>query len=626
MNEKKICFIICVNNQLYCDECIKYLNKLEVPDGFEVDLLTIQDAESMAKGYNEAMEASDAKYKIYLHQDTFIINTNFLYEIIDIFEKDSQIGGIGVVGGESFLSNDVTRPNELYGNVITMNSYESYISTKYKADYKKHIEIEDSYAGVGCIWSLLFATSVDLAWEELGENDWNYCTVIQSLKMKENGYKLVVPKQDKPWCIHDGNNWGETYKKSFIETLRNRFESLVPQNYSERILFCNSKEIQYPSFVFSLCRLGYNVEVYYEVISCLEYEEEAEKRLEEWITRNDYNVLISYEFASTIAEAAEKAGIKYISWAWDSPLLQYYLPEAKYASSYKFMFDKGEVDRLKEKGLKNIYHLPLVTDTFCSSGLVIDKEDEKKYSHEISFIGQMYFTDLRYKLNTMFSEKNVLKIKNILENDICDWHDYKIIYDKLDDEIFEEYCRNQDSYGNNDFTRGKFEVGMFRNIAYFERVKVLNALAEHYNVDIYTKGDTSELKNVNIHGTASNLSEAPKIFHLSKINLNITVHSIKTGAPLRIFDIMGVGGFVISNYQEELAELFIEDKEIVLFRDIDELLDKVDYYLHHDKQRTLIAMNGYQKVSKLYTYDNAIVKMFDIAGIPKASAESVLYK
>lgn len=41
MNEQKICFIICYNNELYLSECIRYLNRLEIPDGFELDLLTI---------------------------------------------------------------------------------------------------------------------------------------------------------------------------------------------------------------------------------------------------------------------------------------------------------------------------------------------------------------------------------------------------------------------------------------------------------------------------------------------------------------------------------------------------------------------------------------------------------
>ena len=98
MNEQKICFIICYNNELYLSECIRYLNRLEIPDGFELDLLTIAQAESMTAGYNAAMQASDAKYKVYLHQDVFVLYRGFLKDTIALFLKHPEIGIIGMVG------------------------------------------------------------------------------------------------------------------------------------------------------------------------------------------------------------------------------------------------------------------------------------------------------------------------------------------------------------------------------------------------------------------------------------------------------------------------------------------------------------------------------------------------
>ena len=53
MNDKKICFIMCVNDKLYEEECIRYIQKLNVPEGYEVEQLSIWDAPSMAAGYNE---------------------------------------------------------------------------------------------------------------------------------------------------------------------------------------------------------------------------------------------------------------------------------------------------------------------------------------------------------------------------------------------------------------------------------------------------------------------------------------------------------------------------------------------------------------------------------------------
>ncbi len=78
MNSKKFCFIMCSNDTQYEQECIKYINNLLIPEGYELDIKVIRDAASMTEGYNRGMNSSDARYKIYLHHDTFIINKNFL--------------------------------------------------------------------------------------------------------------------------------------------------------------------------------------------------------------------------------------------------------------------------------------------------------------------------------------------------------------------------------------------------------------------------------------------------------------------------------------------------------------------------------------------------------------------
>ena len=87
VDRNKICFILCTNDEQQLDECMMYLSLLHVPDGFSVDVVTVWDAKSMASGYNEGMCSSDAKYKIYLHQDTFIVEPFFLDKLIKIFKK-----------------------------------------------------------------------------------------------------------------------------------------------------------------------------------------------------------------------------------------------------------------------------------------------------------------------------------------------------------------------------------------------------------------------------------------------------------------------------------------------------------------------------------------------------------
>ncbi|WP_051199649.1 glycosyltransferase family protein [Butyrivibrio fibrisolvens] len=97
-SNRKIAFIICTNNKIQFDECKLYIDKLIVPDGYETELIPIYGAVSMTSGYNSAMAETDARYKIYMHQDVYIINKYFLLNIIDIFNKDDSIGMIGMIG------------------------------------------------------------------------------------------------------------------------------------------------------------------------------------------------------------------------------------------------------------------------------------------------------------------------------------------------------------------------------------------------------------------------------------------------------------------------------------------------------------------------------------------------
>lgn len=613
MNDKKFCFIICFDNDFYLNECISYIQKLIVPEGYEVDLITCDTEQSIVKSYNEAMKSTDAKYKIYLHQDTFIVNENALSDLIDIF-KDETIGAVGVVGGENVNSNRFSAASDVYGQVITQNDFDRSFSASNKIEYRENGEVDEFVKDMGVLWGCFIATSGDFEWEELWENDKRFYSYVYSLVIREKGFRTVVPKTEAPWCIHDGNNGGYPITKVELDVFQKRFGNLIEDKLYKRILFCYTKEVVYPTIVMSLCRMGYEVEVYSEAISCVHYQGEMELRLEDWLERNDYECLISFEFSYAIAEAAEKKGIKYLSWAWDSPLLQYYHPMAKADTTYAFMFDRGEADILKEYGLPHIYHLPLVTDVYYSNGLVINPEDEKKYSHDVSFIGQMYETKMSDDMEEYFGSATD-KARDVFDNHICNWHENESIFKYMDDEIFEGFCSKRDMIDNVDYNKAYFNCMVYRNIAYRERVRILNALGEHFNVDLYTKGRTSELKNINIHEPVHSTNVAPKIFHLSKINLNVTLHCIRTGAPLRVFDIMGVGGFVMSNYQEELAELFVPDKEIVLFKDIDELIEKTDYYLKHEDVRIRIAMNGYKRVRKDYTYDVALRKMFEMADV-----------
>ena len=142
-----------------------------------------------------------------------------------------------------------------------------------------------------------------------------------------------------------------------------------------------------------------------------------------------------------------------------------------------------------------------------------------------------------------------------------------------------------------------------------ERLRLLGSLSEHFAVDLYTGSDTSSLPKVCNKGLARTYSEMPKIFRLSRINLNMTAKSIKSALPLRIWDILACGGFVMTNYQSEIPEYFEIGTDLETYASEDELLEKCAYYLAHEDDRRQIAENGFRKVKEFHSLELRLGEM-----------------
>lgn len=198
MPEKGICFILCTNDRFYAEECIYYINHLNVPEGYWIDVLTVEEAESMTAGYNEAMEYSQAKYKVYLHQDTFLINPDFLQDILYIFEHNPQIGMIGNVGVRKMPESGVMWDADRFGMLYEQHIYETQLLLN-----GIDTITEEKYLEVDAIDGFIMITQYDVKWRSDLFNKWDFYDCSQSMEFIRQGYKVAVPKMCRPWCVHD---------------------------------------------------------------------------------------------------------------------------------------------------------------------------------------------------------------------------------------------------------------------------------------------------------------------------------------------------------------------------------------------------------------------------------------
>lgn len=199
MDNRKIAFIICSNNDLYYNECVYYINRLQIPTGWHTEILRMPDAKSMTAGYNEGMKASDAKYKVYLHQDVFLYNEYFIADIVKAFMGNEHLGMIGLLGRHGGFPKDArTWSSWNIGCCLAGNGMETWLFNPNNLPHKP-----SNIAPVDAIDGMLMATQYDLPWREDLGLGWDFYDVSQSLEFRKAGYQVGIPYQETPWCLHD---------------------------------------------------------------------------------------------------------------------------------------------------------------------------------------------------------------------------------------------------------------------------------------------------------------------------------------------------------------------------------------------------------------------------------------
>lgn len=323
--------------------------------------------------------------------------------------------------------------------------------------------------------------------------------------------------------------------------------------------------------------------------------------------------VFSINFYPAISDICEKLNTVYACWSVDCPVTELFANQIKNGHNRVFLFDKTQYERIYRHNPECVYYLPLGTnvDRLDKTNMTINASDRKKFSSDISFVGSLY------------NEKNPLKKLKLtdktrgfidgVERAQLNIFGVNFIEDVLTDDVVQELKGAKIEKHEmlvepiDHYVAAHAFIGM--DLAEKERILTLNTLAKHFNVDFYTLSDTSDLVGVKNCGPANSLTEMPKIFNLSKINLNITMRPIQTGLSLRIFDVLGSGGFLISNYQAEIETMFTPGVDLETYGSIEELVDKCAYYLEHEDQRKQIALNGYNKVKSMYTVEHRMKQM-----------------
>ena len=368
----------------------------------------------------------------------------------------------------------------------------------------------------------------------------------------------------------------------------------------------------------TLRKMGYKVEEYPKVQENSILNDEETEAVVAYVKRHRITHLMSIHLIYNLALAAYKAEIKYVSVIWDAPYIKIFSPFGRLTSSYFSVFDRLDQERFRSAGISHTLNQPLAVN---KSDVLAWSRNARKvlagtYINDICFVGSLYEDNLFDERVKNMPSVIVDYFNSIFEEAAFRWDGVNRVYGKTGRDIL-RYMEmiNPEFHVDNRLDiddTSLFEISyLVRKIANIERVAVLSTLAETYHVVLHTvsKVEEGQLGNVEVRLPVKPGKDAAVVYAGSKINLNLSLKGIEGGTPQRVMDVMGAGGFVMTNYCEETAELFEENKEIVMFKTPEELLEKVEYYLQHDKEREQIARAGHDKVLDCYTYEKKLEKL-----------------
>ena len=387
------------------------------------------------------------------------------------------------------------------------------------------------------------------------------------------------------------------------------------------ILFYRYNSICEPDVIASFRKLG--ISVIEETIQITENKltgGQIVERVGKLLKKHCFLFVFSINFFPAVSEVCELMQVPYVCWTVDVPVLELFSDSLKNKCNRIFLFDRSQYLYFKDRNPENIFYLPLAAnvDKWDRVIAAASGTDRKRFRSDISFVGSLYGEKNAYRKIEGLSEYAKGYVNGLVEAQL-QIYGANLIEASLSDRLMNEMDRlvpdmHQPLCEGDEAAQRYLIAHCFigSEIAQTERIRLLNVLAECYNVDLYTLSAADELIGVNVHRGAKTQTEMPILFHESRINLNITMRPIAMGLSLRVFDICGCGGFLMTNWQEELPGMYEPGVEAEFFASQEELLDKVGYYLEHDDERNAIAKRGYTRTKGEHTYDARISEMIKL--------------
>lgn len=166
-----------------------------MPEGFQAEICIVENAKSMTQGYNVACKSTNAKYKVYLHQDTFIFDRLFTIKLLDIF-RQNEYQLLGVAGCKQMPESGMWGESKEKKYFSLLQDYILYVMDG-TAESSKRVEQVQALDGV------LLATCEDVEWREDLFTHFHFYDISESVEYQKRGFKVGVLTDGQFGVLHE---------------------------------------------------------------------------------------------------------------------------------------------------------------------------------------------------------------------------------------------------------------------------------------------------------------------------------------------------------------------------------------------------------------------------------------
>jgi spore maturation protein CgeB len=143
-----------------------------------------------------------------------------------------------------------------------------------------------------------------------------------------------------------------------------------------------------------------------------------------------------------------------------------------------------------------------------------------------------------------------------------------------------------------------------------QRIALLEAVAARYDLKLWGNIPKTLPASSPLHRCFQGEvwgAEMYQVLQRSRITINSHIDMVgQEAGNMRLFEATGAGAFLLTDFKENLHTLFEPDRDVAVWRSIDDCLGSIDRYLGDDVARASIARAGQARTFAQHTFANRV--------------------